>query len=291
MAIAAAPTPKANMGEPMERIDAHLKVTGGARYPSDVKMDKPAYAVLVTSAVANGAVNGIDREAARTVPGIIAIFTHEEMAGKIRKPKMMGNESEPGYACSTHQPMNTADILHDGQIIAIVVAESFEAASEAAETLGVTYARKPASAGFDSAGSTIEPASKAKSSHQDPKVGDARKALETAEIKIDERYSTPPQIHNPIELFTTTCVWDGGKLTIHEPSQTPIGLRFGVAQQLGIDPDAVHVISHYIGGAFGSKGATTERTALLAVVARELDRPVKLVADARAVFLRLDLPG
>ena len=284
MANAAAPAPKANMGQPIERVDARLKVTGEARYPSDIKIENPAYAVLVTSAIASGAVNAIDRTEAEQVAGLVGIYTHEELGGKIKQPKMMGDASDPGYACSTHRPMDSAKIFHDGQILAIVVADTFEAASEAAAKLKLTYARKPASASFESPGVTIEAAAKVKSSHEDPKLGDARKALETAEIKIDQRYSTPPQVHNPIELFTTTTVWNGDKLTIHEPSQTPIGLRFGVAQQLGIDPDNVHVISHFIGGAFGSKGATTERTALIALVSRDLGRPLKLVGSREQSF-------
>lgn len=86
------------------------------------------------------------------------------------------------------------------------------------------------------------------------------------------------QHHHPIELFTTTASWSDGKLTVHEPSQFVYGLRNGVAKQLGMDPDDVRVVSEYIGGAFGSKGAPTQRTALIPLAAKRLGRPVKLVA-------------
>src|SRR5262249_27653102 len=67
------------------------------------------------------------------------------------------------------------------------------------------------------------------------------------------------------ELFTTTCVWQGDRLTVYEPSQFVYGLKNGVAQRLGVDADNVRVVSHFVGGAFGSKGGMTPRTALIAL--------------------------
>ena len=61
--------------------------------------------------------------------------------------------------------------------------------------------------------------------HKDPAVGDFQGAYAAGEVKIDARYSTPTQHHNPMELFTTSCVWNGGKLTIYESSQFVRGLR------------------------------------------------------------------
>jgi xanthine dehydrogenase YagR molybdenum-binding subunit len=99
-----------------------------------------------------------------------------------------------------------------------------------------------------------------------------------APVTIDAHYATPTQHHNPIELFTTSCAWADGKLTIWEASQNVTGLKNGLAEQLGIDPEKIHVVSPFIGGAFGSRGSLTQRTALIAVAARRLNRPVKLVA-------------
>ena len=81
-----------------------------------------------------------------------------------------------------------------------------------------------------------------------------------------------------MELFATSCVWNGDNLTIYEPSQYVHGLKNGVAEQLDIDADKVRVINSYVGGAFGSKGSMTPRTAIIASIARRLGRPVKLVA-------------
>ena len=110
-----------------------------------------------------------------------------------------------------------------------------------------------------------------------PRSGDFDEAFAAAPVTVDAAYSTPPQHHNPIELFATQCAWNGAELTVYEPSQNVYGIKNGLATQLGIDPSRIRVISPYIGGAFGSKGALTQRTAIVAIAARRLGRPVKLV--------------
>src|SRR5262249_44228972 len=94
---------------------------------------------------------------------------------------------------------------------------------------------------------------------------------------LDAAYETPTQHHNPIELFSTTCVWDGDRLTIYEGSQYVHGLKNGVATALGMDANKVRVISPFVGGAFGSKGSMSSHTAIVALAARRIGRPVKLV--------------
>ena len=116
------------------------------------------------------------------------------------------------------------------------------------------------------------------SNYEDPAVGDAAAAFLGAPVKVDQYYATPTQHHNPIELFTTSCAWADGRLTVWEGSQNVTGLKNGLAEQLGIDAEKIHVVSPFIGGAFGSRGSLTQRTALIAVAARWLNRPVKLVA-------------
>ena len=73
----AAPRPGANMGAPVPRLDARLKVTGAARYPADTPVGNPAYAVLVTSAIAKGRIERLDLNEARSVPGVLDILTSE----------------------------------------------------------------------------------------------------------------------------------------------------------------------------------------------------------------------
>jgi xanthine dehydrogenase YagR molybdenum-binding subunit len=269
------------MGQPIPRYDAVAKVTGKAQYAADVPLPRPAYAYLVTSAIAKGRVEGFDLTEAARLPGVIAIVTHEN-APKLKEARFF---SGGGYASTTNQPLRSAEIAEEGQIIAVVLAETYEAARDAARRVRVRYAEATPTAGFDSPGTTAGPAKgQTAMFKEDPKVGDFAKAFAEAEVKLEASYETPTQHHNPIELFATSCVWQGDQLVIYEPSQYVHGLKNGVATQLGIDPDKVRVVNSYVGGAFGSKGSMTPRTAIIASIARALGRPVKLVATREQGF-------
>jgi len=269
----AAPEPKANMGQPVPRYEARLKVTGEARFGADFPLNNPAYAFLVTSAIAKGRIESIDLAAARAVPGVLEILTQDNTT-ELKPIKF----SPGGGGASTSMQSLGPEIAHDGQIVAMVLADTYEAAREAAYKVRVRYAAAMPSATFGSAGTTEEDATKVSERHKEvPQAGDAEAALASAAVTIDAEYGTPTQHHNPLELFTTTCVWSDGQLTIYEPSQFVYGLKNSVAQKLGIEPDRVRVISPYVGGAFGARGQMTPRTALVALAAKKLNRPVKLV--------------
>ncbi|TMK11078.1 MAG: xanthine dehydrogenase family protein molybdopterin-binding subunit [Alphaproteobacteria bacterium] len=271
----AAPEPKANMGQSVPRYDAVAKVTGRAQYAADVPLANPAYAYLVTSSIAKGRIDRFDLTVAKQVRGVIDIVTHEN-AETLKEPKLSSNG---GYASTTIQPLKSPEIAHEGQIVAVVLAETFEAAREAAHLVKVSYTAAVPTATFDSPGTTAARAKGQLSQFkEDPAVGDFAKAFEQAEVKVTASYETPTQHHNSMELFATSCVWNGDSLTIYEPSQYVYGLKNAVADQLGIDADKVRVINPYVGGAFGSKGSMTPRTAIIASIARRLGRPVKLVA-------------
>src|SRR5581483_7806307 len=170
------------------------------------------------------------------------------------------------------------EIAHDGQIVALVVAETYEAAREAHYKLKIDYVSEQPSASFGAPGASEEDASKASARAKElPQAGDAEGAFSSAEVKLDVEYATPTQHHNAMELFTTTCAWTDGQLTVHEPSQFMYGLKNATAQRLGISPDKVRAVSRFVGGAFGSKAQQTPRTALVALAAKRLNRPVKLV--------------
>ena len=255
-------------GRPTPRIDGVAKVTGAARYASDEPVANPAYAYLVTSAISRGRIAAMQQDRAGAVPGVLDILTHANVGGAIKSP----NGPDGGPTTTT---LEADRIWHDGQIIAVVLADSFEAAREAANKVGVSYAAETPSASFGSPG--VEMAEHKGRSGPDPKKGDAAAAFAAAPVRIDADYGTPTQHHNPLELFTTTCEWNGPKLTIYEPSQFMWGLKAAVAAQLGIDEANVRTVSRFVGGAFGSRGNVTARTAWVALAAKRLGRPVKLV--------------
>jgi xanthine dehydrogenase YagR molybdenum-binding subunit len=133
------------VGKPTRRIDGVAKVTGAARYASDEPVTNPAYAYLVTSSIARGSITAFKLERARAVRGVLDILTHENVGSGFKDP--LGPDGNP-----TTETLETNRIWHDGQIIAIVVAETYEAAREAANKVEVVYAQEAPSATFDAPG-------------------------------------------------------------------------------------------------------------------------------------------
>ncbi len=264
----AAPEPLSNMGKPEPRLDGRLKVTGEARYGSDFVVSNPAYAFLVTSRIAKGRIESMDLRAAKAVPGVLEIFNYEN-TGELKDIKYARGGGGPISSIQGFGPR----IDYGGQIVALVVADTFEAAREAAHMVRVNYESEPPSASFDSRGTTSESVA----SEGLPQAGDAEQAFAAADVRLEAQYETPTQHHNPIELFTTTCVWRDNQLTIYEPSQFVYGLKANLAKKMGVDIADVHAISPFVGGAFGSKAQFSPRTGLVALAAKRLNRPVKLV--------------
>ena len=275
------PAPPAGMGQPVPRYDARAKVTGSAVYASDVALPDVAYAYLVTSAIAKGRIRSFDLREARALPGVLDVLTHETIGGAIRPVKFF---TEGGPASNSVVPLGSAEIAYAGQTIAVVLADSYEVARDAAHRVVVDYAVDPPSATFGSPGAVAQDLAAQNKRHDDPKVGDFAAAYAAAPVTIDAAYATPAQHHNPIELFATQCSWNGAQLTVHEPSQNVYGIRAGLAAQLGIEPSQIRVLSPFVGGAFGSKGGLTQRTAIVAIAARRLGRPVKLVPTREQGF-------
>src|ERR1700756_4746305 len=110
---------KATIGNAVARIDARAKVTGEARYGSDMSLASPAYACLATSTIARGCIASIDDSATRAVPGVVDVLTHANIAGQVKPTKFF---SAGGYVGSSIMPLGSARIWHAGQIIAVVLA-------------------------------------------------------------------------------------------------------------------------------------------------------------------------
>ncbi|WP_207481980.1 xanthine dehydrogenase family protein molybdopterin-binding subunit [Arenibaculum pallidiluteum] len=261
--------PQSLLGQATPRVDGVAKVTGAARYAADEVVANPAYAYLVTSAIARGRIAGFRLEQAMAVPGVLDILTHENV-GDALKQSPPGPDGKPSTTT-----LESERIWHDGQIIAVVVADTFEAAREAAHKVEVDYAEERPAGTFGDEGTQTEPAEAPFGPN--PEVGDAAGAFAAAPVKVEARYATPTQHHNPLELFSTTCAWEGSKLTVYEPTQFMHGTKARMASQLGLDIQDVRAVSRYVGGAFGSKGVNG-RAAWVAIAARRVGRPVKLVA-------------
>ena len=271
----------ARLGQPRARIDGPLKVCGLAEYPGDVSLPGMAHASLAVSAIARGRVTSISRKAATTMPGVLMILTHEDVGGAIGA---VGHLMEGGYANSSWRPLASPEIRYAGQIVAIVVAKTSEIAAAAAAALRIGYAGQSPVAALADPRCATEPLSAVSAEHHDRRKGDLDSALARAAVRIDCRYSTPIQHHNPIELPSTTCRWDGDQLTVYEPTRYLGAAQHGLAAQFGINPDQVQIISRFIGGHFGSKLALSQHTAICALASRRLGRPVRLEVSRRDQF-------
>ncbi len=262
------------------RVDGRAKVTGAARFASDVSLSNLAYAAVVTSKIARGQIVGFDLKRANEVVGLLRIFTYREMAEAIHPVKHL---MAGGYANSSALPLGSAEIYYAGQIVAVVIAESQVAAEEAALLVDLRYKEKPAFATLGQVGTEAVALSSIRPAHKDPKLGDAKRAFETAAVRVDETYRTPIQHHNPMELFGTTCVWNGDRLTVYESTRYVDAAQHGLAAQLGIDAGK-RVVCPFIGGHFGSRLGLSQYTAPMAIAARWIGRPVRYVATRSQGF-------
>ena len=271
--------PNGVIGSDRPRIDGVAKVTGQARYGADERAEHAAFACLATAGIARGRIRAIDERAARALPGVLDILTHANVGKAVQGGKWM---MKGGYMADPAAPLGSDRVRFSGQIVAVALAETFEAAQAAADRLRFDYEAETPAATFHCPGAQeVEPKAYGEA---ELTVGDFDQAFAAAPVKIDARYETPAQHHNPLELFQATCAWEGDDLTVWESCQNVRAFQYGVAKQLGINAKHVRVISSFIGGAFGSRGELGQATALIAHAARRLGRPVKLVATRRQGF-------
>ena len=265
-------------GSPI-RIDGVVKVTGQARYGADHRVDHVAHAHMTTAPMARGKVAAIDETLARSMPGVLEILTWKNVGKAVKPGKGL---MEGGYMAHSIAPLASPEIFFAGQITAVVIAETREQAQAAAEALGFDFKLEPSTTSFDNPGAKLVKANAM--GEVELSAGDVEYGFEQAAATVDAWYETPPQHHNPMELFQCTCAWQGEELTVWESTQNVRGLQYGLAEQLRIKPKQIRVISPFIGGAFGSRGELGQNTALIALAAKRLGRPVKLVATRQQGF-------
>jgi len=269
------------IGAPINRTDAWAKVSGAAHYTAEHHIENLAQAVLVTSTIPSGRVLRIDDSAAREVPGLLLVMTPQN-AMRLPKETRDGKIQPPiGRRLTLLQE---DDIYYNNQPIAVVVADTYEHAREAAARLRIEYERKDAVLDFEQAKQDLHPPEKVLTEDTDTRRGDLADGLLASTVRIDATYTTPIENHNPLETHSTIAEWDGDKLTIHESTQYMKGVQRIVASIFGIPPENVTAICPYTGGGFGSKGSIWSHGPLTAMAAKMLGRPVKLSLDRNQMF-------
>lgn len=265
------------------RSDARDKVRGLTAYAADNTRPDMAYAALAVATIARGSVRSIDTAAARAVRGVRLVMTHADFAD-LAQP---GFVAAGGYAFQSVHPLTSPRVAYRGQPIAMVVADTLEAATEAVSLLRTTYATEPHQVSLDApAGDIVVQADSPlpKPMFENLVAGDADKAFADAPEQIDATFNLPAQHHSPIELLACVAQWRDGTLVVHEGTQNAGAMRHGLARQLNIPADRIEVIAPYVGGAFGQRNSLQMHTVLAAVAARRLSRPVKIVVPRAQVF-------
>jgi xanthine dehydrogenase YagR molybdenum-binding subunit len=252
-----------SIGRTLDRVDGFLKVTGKAQYAAEIQIPNLAYGVVVQSTAAGGRIEVIDTNSAKLSPGVIAIFSHVDQPMALPETPQAKNLSL----------FQNNTIHYVGQMIALVIADTLENASHAASLVRVSYSGKTGVTDFEEQSNLLVMPEK----DGDAQRGNVTSALKTADVTIKETYTTPTENHNPMEPFATTAVWEGDSLTLYDSTQAVFGTRNTIATVLGVAPDKVRVISHFIGGGFGCKLSTWSHVVLAAMAANKVKRPVKLV--------------
>jgi xanthine dehydrogenase YagR molybdenum-binding subunit len=268
-------------GAPINRVDAWAKVSGAARYSAEHPIDNVAHAVLVTSTIPSGRVVAIDDSAAREVPGVLLVMTHEN-AMRL-PPKMKDGKLQPPIGRRLTL-LQEDDVYYNNQPVAVVVADTFERAREAGARLRIEYERKPAVLDFEQARQSPHPPDKVLAEDTDTKRGDLHAGLLAGSARIAVTYTTPIEHHNPLETHATIARWDGDRLTLYDSTQYMKGVQRIVASIFDIPPENVTAICPYVGGGFGSKGSVWSHVVLAAMAAKQLGRPVKLSLDRNQMF-------
>ncbi len=263
----------------LPRVDARLKVTGRAVYSAEHRIDGLVHAVLVLSRVAAGTIRAIDDSAAQRVPGVLAVLTYRNAGGL--NGAVTGR---PGL--DKHLPLlNGVQVFQDRQPVAVVVAETFEAAEEAAARVSIDYDSTLPRAILDGAASSlVRPKQTAHGEPPEIVRGDARSARAGAAVLFEATYTTPIENHNPIEPHASIAMWDGDRLTIYDATQGVFEERRKLAAVFGLPVENVRVISPFVGGGFGNKGSVWWHQCLAAAAARFVGRPVKLVLTRAQMF-------
>lgn len=258
-------------GEPLSRVDGRLKVTGQARYAAEHVVPNCTHGVLITSTIAKGRIKQLDVAAAEKAPGVLAIISH------LNAPKAPGYQSpqtnkNPRVEGQEFRVFYDDQVHFNNQPVALAVAETLEQAQHAASLVRVEYeVAKHQTNLAQHLAANVMPKQEASYLRGQPD------AYKTAQVRVEQEYSTPIQVHNPMEMHAAIALWEGEKLTVYNKTQGPKLAQGDLMRMWQLPAESVQVHSPFAGGAFGGSSRIwpPEMAAILA--AKKLGRPVKVM--------------
>lgn len=267
------------LGQPMDRVDGVLKVTGQARYAGEYPEQGLLYGSVVSSTITSGRVLRIDASAALALPGVVEVMDHGN------RPPMAGDDEKYSDADAADgkpfRPLYNDRVLYNGQPLALVVAENLELARHAASLVRVEYVEHPWCSDLRAELSNATPAP---AELPEPR-GDFDSAYSAAAYKVDATYETPIEHHNPMEPHASTVIYKAdGSLEVHDKTQGTQNCQNYLCQTLGLEKDKVRVLAAFVGGAFGSGLRPQYQLPLAAMAALKLRRSVRVTLTRQQMF-------
>ncbi|ARV59773.1 xanthine dehydrogenase [Nostocales cyanobacterium HT-58-2] len=264
------------IGTGVNRKDGRAKVMGTATYAAEHQIPGLVHGYLITATIANGQIKSINTTAVEKAPGVINVFTHKN-APKVFTPS---NDFRTSKIYEARLPLSDDKVYYAGQIIGLVVADTFERARDAAHLVKVEYAtQKPI---VDAKAATFKESPAQMGEELKFEKGDFAAGVASATAKIEASYKTATELNAPMEPHATIAHWqDSDSLTVYEPSQWVLGTQRTYAELFGLPSERVRIVTPFLGGAFGSKAFPWPHGILCAAAARQLGRPLKVVLSRR----------
>ena len=266
-----------NAGQGISRRDGLLKATGRATCAADNHPEGMLHAVYAGAAIGRGRVTHLDTEAARAHPGVVEVLTPANTTGFA-----LSADDKPGMFAQRVDILQNDEIRYAGQPIAMVIAETLEAATEGAALLAPRYEALPPLVGFDAERFEAETVSFGFPAKAE--TGDLEAGLAAVTHRLERSYETPGQYHNAMEPHVTLAQWQGDKLTLDMPNQAPVMTCDLIGKWFGIPAGNVLIRTPFLGGGFGSKAVVNGPQLLAILAARQLGRPVKMVHGRTQMF-------
>lgn len=274
-------TMNTSIGNPIDRIDGRLKVTGQAKYSAEFPADNMVYALGVNSTIARGSISSIDTSKAEALDGVLKVITYKNVDKLKERPS-----ERPSFGLTTLMPIfQDREIHFYGQYVACVVAETYEQARYASRLIEVTYeAEEPELLIDNHREKAYKPDDNADFSRGNMEAG-----MQSADVTLEETYTTPNEGQHPMELHSALVMWEGEKVKMFASQQILEQSRVAVAETFMIPKENVQIISSYVGGGFGSKLRIHEHVIMAAMAARMLGRPVKIVITRQQMFTNVGM--
>ncbi|HVG52575.1 MAG TPA: xanthine dehydrogenase family protein molybdopterin-binding subunit [Xanthobacteraceae bacterium] len=280
---------KPYIGSAVSRIDGRAKVTGAAKYAAEFAQEGLVHSSVVTSTITKGRIKRIDASEALRVPGVLMVLTHENRPAMADTDQAYKEDVSPDG--SPFRPLYDDKILFNGQPIALVLAEDWETARFAATLVRVEYDQQAHVTDVfrqrDAAVPVRAPTNPMEAAFSPPKQrGTPDQALAAAAVRHEAEYFVPIEHHNPMELYASTVIFEGGgKLTVYDKTQGVQNVQRYLCGVFGMKPEDIRVMSPFMGGGFGSGLRPQLQVVLAVLAARALKRSARVVLTRAQMYM------